>query len=456
MKKHKITRRDFLVSATAGTISTITAYGISGYSSNNSAIQLAVLGGQPVRSDPFLRWPMWDETDEKSILPVLQRGVWSRDKMVQKAEENFAKLMGAKFCLATTNGTNALITSLHALGITGGDEVITTPYTFVATIDAILLVNALPVFVDIDPATWQLDADKLEEKITPNTRAVLPVHITGGVCQMDKINSIAGKHNLHIIEDACEAHLAEWKNKKVGTLGDLGCFSFQTGKMLTCGEGGAIVGNEEKILDLCYSFHNFGRQRGKYAIKDRGGYPVLGTKCRMSEYQAAILINQMNRLESQTEKRCQNADYLTSRIKEIPGIEPRKDYEDTTRTAYYYYGFRYKKENFDGLPREKFISALTAEGIPASSGLGVIDKLPMNKEGVVEDMLNSRLFKRIYSKDRLNEYRLNNNCSESDQLCQETIGFHGRILLGTKKDMNDICDAIQKIYENRKELLVSP
>ena len=192
----------------------------------------------------FPRWPDFREADEQAVLPVLRSGMWSRAKVVDEAERRFAQLMGAEHCLATCNGTNAIFTSVRALGIGAGDEVITTPYTFVASVDPILLANALPVFADIDPDTWQIDPAKIEAKINPNTVAILPVHIIGGVCDMDRINAIARKHNLKVIEDACEAHGGEWKGSKVGTLGDLGCFSFQTGKSLTCGEGGAILGRD--------------------------------------------------------------------------------------------------------------------------------------------------------------------------------------------------------------------
>src|SRR5262249_38117498 len=152
---------------------------------------------------------------------------------------------------------------LHALGVGAGDEVITTPYTFVATIQAILLNHAVPVFADIDPVTWQIDPAKIEQKVTKRTAAILPVHIIGGVCDMDRVNAVARKHGLKVVEDACEAHLAEWKGRRVGTLSDLGCFSLQNGKALTCGEGGAILGHDERVMELCHSFHNLGRPQGK-------------------------------------------------------------------------------------------------------------------------------------------------------------------------------------------------
>ena len=215
------------------------------------------------------------------------------------------------------------------------------------------------------PDTWQIDPAKIEAKITPNTAAILPVHILGGVCDMDRINAIAKKHDLKVIEDACEAHGGEWKGGKVGNLGDLGCFSFQTGKSLTCGEGGAILGHDEELMDRCYSFHNFGRGRGSVKPKRGQHYAMVGTKCRMAEYQAAILISQMERFEAECKRRSENAAYLTEKLTQIPGVVPRQDYPDVTRKAFYYYGLSYRKEQFDGLSRGQFVAALGKEGIPA-------------------------------------------------------------------------------------------
>ncbi|MCI0419396.1 MAG: DegT/DnrJ/EryC1/StrS family aminotransferase, partial [Acidobacteria bacterium] len=285
-----------------------------------------------------------------------------------------------------------------------------------------------------------------------HTAVILPVHITGGICDMDRINAIAKKHKLKVVEDACEAHLGEWKHRKAGTLGDLGCFSFQTGKILTCGEGGAILGTDERLMDRCYAFHNLGRPHGKYMPRDKGGHPILASKCRMAEYQASILMTQMDKVVEETRRRSENAAYLTSKLKQIAGTVPRKDYPGVTQTAFYFYGFRYKKEHFNGLPRDKFLAALTAEGIPASKGLGVIEERPMNKEGLLEDAFGSKAFQKIYSREKLANYRAENECPQSDQLCEETVGFHQRVLLGTREDMDDIYQAILKIYDNRHRL----
>jgi len=415
----------------------------------------AILGGQPVRTAPFPRWPNFRETDERAVLPVLRSGVWSRAKVVAEAERQFARLMGANHCVATSNGTSAIITAVRALEIGAGDEVITTPYTFVASILPILLADALPVFADIDTETWQIDPAKIEAKINKNTVAILPVHIIGGVCDMDRIKTIAKKHNLRVIEDACEAHGGEWKNRKVGTFGDLGCFSFQNGKSLTCGEGGAILGSDSKLMDRCFSFHNLGRPHGSIASAQKQAHPIVGAKCRMAEYQASILLTQMETFEAECRQRTDNAAYLTGKLKQLPGIVPRTDYPDVTRPAFYYYGFRYKKEQFDGLSRAKFIAALNAEGVHASADLGVIEGKPMNKEGCLDDAFRSKAYRRIYSKEKLSNYHADNECPLSDQLVEETVGFHQSILLASRKDLDDITDAITKIYENRHKLIAA-
>ena len=444
-------RRKFLKTAGAGTLFALVAPGISYAFSTGVSNKLALLGGKPVREAMFPMWPVWDKNDEDAVLPVLRSGVWSRAGVASQAEEKFARAMGTKYCLLTTNGTNALITSLRALGIEGGDEVITTPYTFVATIDAICLNNALPVFVDIDPDTWQMDAGKVGAAINQDTRALLPVHILGGMCQMDKMIAFAQKHGLKVVEDACEAHFAEWKGKKAGALGDLGCFSLQNGKQLTCGEGGAIIGNDEKTMDICYSFHNFGRARGKYMPRDKGASPILGTKCRTTEFQASILMSQMDSLEQETVIRSENGAYLTSKLKEIPGIIPRKDYEEQNRASYYFYAFRFKEEVF-GFSREVFIKALQAEGIPANAGLGVIEGGLMHQEGIIESVISSRTYRKLYSKERLDSYRDSLHFPEAEKLVKETVGFKHHNLLGAKSDMDDIYRAILKIYENRDQL----
>ena len=448
MNGKNVTRRQFLAAASVSTVAAVASRGIPAYArAGGKAGKLAILGGKAVRTKSFPGWPVWDKTAEQSVVSILRSGIWCRlgGHTVSEFEEKYAKLMGVKRCVCTVNGTNALLTALHVLDIGVGDEVIVSPYTFIATYNVVIGSCALPVFADTDPETFQINPDKIKERINENTKAILPVHILGLPANMDKINAIAREHNLIVIEDACQAWMAEWKGKKCGTMGDLGCFSFQNSKHLPCGEGGAIIGNDDEIMDRCYSYHNCGRPYG--SVKGTSGYPIIGTNRRMTEYQAAILLSQMERLEEDTETRNKNAHYLTSKIKDIPGIVPHKLYEGVTKAAYHLYPFRYKKEHFNNLPRNRFLAALRAEGIPCSGGYG-----PQYRDGLIEVALNSKNFKRSFSKRRLNRYREELHYPDNDQLCEEAVWLTQNLLLGPSSDMDDIADAILKVYENRNNL----
>jgi len=448
MNKKDLTRRQFIAAASVGSLAAVTLKTIPAYGKlSKKASKLAILGGQSVRTKHWPSWPIWDKSAEESVLSILRSGNWFRlqGTTVSEFEKKYAELIGAKRCVCTVNGTNALMTALHVLDIGVGDEVIVSPYTFIATYNVVINSCALPVFADTDPETFQINPDKIEERINERTRAILPVHILGLPANMDRINAIAKKHNLVVIEDACQAWMAEWRGKKCGTVGDLGCFSFQNSKHLPCGEGGAVVGNDDEIMDRCFSYHNCGRPYG--SVKGTSGYPITGTNFRMTEYQAAILLSQMKRLESDTQTRNENARYLTSRIKDIPGIIPHKLYEGVTRAAYHLYPFRYKKEHFNNVPRSKFLDALRAEGIPCSEGYG-----PQYRDSLIEVTLNSRNFKRSFSKERLDKYRQELHYPDNDQLCEEAVWLSQTLLLTTQKDIDDIADAILKIYENRDAL----
>jgi dTDP-4-amino-4,6-dideoxygalactose transaminase len=397
-----------------------------------------------------MEWPVWDKGAEESMLTVLRSGNWYREwgNLVSEFEIKYAEVIGAKRALATASGTTALETALHVLGVDAGDEVIVSPYTFIATYNVVFNQKALPVFADTDQETFTINPDKIEEKINDRTRAILPVHILGLPADMNGINAIAKKHNLVVIEDACQAWLAEYEGKKCGTLGDLGCFSFQNSKHLPSGEGGAVTGNDDRLMDLCYSYHNCGRPYGNTG-SEYTGYPFRGGNKRMMEMQAVILMSQMKRLQADAEKRLENARYLDSKLKNIPGIIPYKLAKGATRSAYHLYPFRYKKEHFDNLPREKFLEALSAEGIPCSGGYG-----PQYNDGLMEEALNSVGYKRLFTKQRLEAYREElKNLPDNDQLTREAVWFFQNMLLGERKDMDDVVNAIEKIYENRDQLV---
>lgn len=425
-----------------------------------STVTPAILGGQKLRTKDWPVWPMWNPaTDEEYFLKVLRSGIWSRAGVVTEFEKKWAETIGVKRCLAVVNGTNALIASLVQLNIGGGDEVIVTPYTWISSIQAVLIAGALPVFVDVDPETYQMDPEKIEAKITSCTRAILPVHILGLPANMERIMEIAKKHNLIVVEDACQAWLAEINHKKVGTFGNAGCFSFQNSKHLPIGEGGAIVSDDEKLIDRCYSYHNTGFPFGsvkspadlKHVYGSLGsGSVTLGTKLRMTEYQAAIGLAQLARLDGQTTLRNKNAEYLKSQIKEIPGIVPYKLYDNVTRAAFHMFAFRYKKEEFNGLPREKFLRALDAEGIPNLSGYSS----STNKEPYIENAFQSKNFRKMYTKEMLDfeQFKERNHCPENENLCEEAVWFQQNMLLSEKSDLDDITKAIDKIRRNADQI----
>jgi dTDP-4-amino-4,6-dideoxygalactose transaminase len=440
--RDELDRRRFLGAATvAGALAATTT-------TRADSDKPAVLGGKAVRHEPFPGWPRFDQRDEKNVLDVLHSGKWYRGNgdCVNRFEAAYADLTGAKHCVATANGTSALFTSLVALGIEPGDEVIVPPYTFIATINTVLLQYALPIFVDTDPETLQIDPSKIEAAITERTAAIMPVHLGGNVANMDAILVVAQKHKLPVIEDACQAHLAQWRGKKVGTLGSTGCFSFQVTKNLSSGEGGAILTSDGELAEKCYAFQNNNRARAAtgYNFAYRGG---RGANLRMTEFQGNLLLAQMTRLEDQSRTREENAQYLTRQLKEIPGIIPAKMYEGCTRNAYHLYMFRYKSEAFGGLPRAKFLHALDAEGIPCSGGYS-----PLNKEPFLPAALASKGFRRLFPKDVLDGYHDRNRCPANDQLCEEAVWFTQPMFLGTKSDMDQIAAAIRKIHAHAEAL----
>jgi dTDP-4-amino-4,6-dideoxygalactose transaminase len=304
--------------------------------------------------------------------------------------------------------------------------------------------HALPVFVDTDPETFQIDATKLEGAITERTACLMPVHMGGAPADMDAILAIADRHKLPVLEDACQAHLAEWRNRKLSTLGALGCFSFQVSKNLSGGEGGAILTNNDNLAEQCRSFHNNGRDHAS------AGSAILrnGANLRMTEFQAALLLQQFTRLEEQSRRREQNAAYLTQLLKEIPGIAPARTYDGCTRNAYHLYMFRYDSSHFDGLARSKFIKALGAEGIPCSGGYQ-----PLDQEGFLKNTLQSRGFQAIFPPQRISEYFERTRCPANEKLCETAVWLTQNMLIGPKSDMDQIAEAIRKIQKQAAKLV---
>jgi dTDP-4-amino-4,6-dideoxygalactose transaminase len=407
----------------------------------------ALLGGTPVHTGGWPTWPEWRQTWEPSILEVLRSGKWYRGsgEQVPQFEAAYARLIGAKRCLATASGTTALIVGMHVLDVDAGDEVIVSPFTFIASYNAILINRALPVLADTDPTTLTMDPASIESRITERTRAVMPVHIYGMPCDMDPIIVMARKHRLAVIEDACQAWLADYKGRMCGTIGDLGCFSFQNSKHLPCGEGGAITGNSDELLDRASSFHDCGRPFGGF----KGARPnfTRGGNFRMQHVQAAMLLQQFDKLLRDTARRRENADRLSASLKEIPGIRPVR-LPENSRAVWHLYPFRYDADQFQRLPRDRFIRAMRAEGIPCSSGYQ-----EQYFDGLLDEAINSRGYKRLFSAQRLKEYRDSfQELKGNREVCATTVAMPQNLLLAERASVDHIGEAIRKIQAHGAEL----
>ncbi len=439
-------RRQFLGTTAVAGAGVLAAGGVPTIASASTE-KPALLGGTPVHKGGWQPWPVWRQSWEPGVLNVLRSGKWFRgsDKHVEEFEAGYASLLSAKRCLATASGTTALIVSLHVMNVDAGDEVIVSPYTFIATYNSVLTNMALPVFADTDPETLTVNPATIESRITERTRAILPVHIFGMPCDMDPINAIARKHNLVVIEDACQAWLAEYKGRKCGTIGDLGCFSFQESKHLPSGEGGAITSNNADLIDRCNVYHNCGRSAGNF--KGKGSF-TRGNNYRMQQFQAVILMQQFDKLVTETARRRESADYLTAHLKEIPGIQPVR-LPENSRAVWHLYPYRYDAQQFSGLSRDKFMKALSAEGIPCSS---VYDE--QYYDGLLDEAIASRGFKRLFSSERLKAYRDSlHELKGNRQVCETTVAITQNLLLAERGDIDHIIGAIRKIQTHSAELV---
>jgi dTDP-4-amino-4,6-dideoxygalactose transaminase len=317
-----------------------------------------------------------------------------------------------------------------------GDEVIVPAYTFIATASACLMAGAVPIFVDIEPDTYNIDATRMEEAITAQTKAIIPVHIGGCPADLDSILEIARSHGITVIEDACQAHAASWKGVRVGSIADMGCFSFQSSKNINAGEGGIILTRSEALADRVWSIRNCGRVReGRWYQHE-----IVGFNFRMTEWQGAVLLAQLTRMEDLANRREANAGRLSERIAEIEGIEPQKRDARVTEHAYHLFIFRYDPAAFGGLPREAFLTALRAEGIPCSKGYDPLYRAQAIQRGV-NDL-------RRYVTGRETGHELP-DCPVTEKACDvEGVWLAQNLLLGTEDDMDDIVRAVDKIKAN--------
>lgn len=411
--------------------------------------KLAILGGSPIRPKGRIgpSWPYVDEKMVEDMVKTTKSGIWSRiqsaNGKVPTFEKEFAKQIGANYCVGTGSGTQSLSTCVEALGIGPGDEVITSPYTDMGTISSILTSRALPVMVDLDLDSYQLDPAEVEKKVNKNTKAIMPVHIMGLPADMEKIMAIAKKHQLKVIEDSCQAPFSRYQGQAIGTIGDLGCFSFQASKAIACGEGGAVVGTDEALMEQCFTVQNRGASR-------QGKNETIGPKYRMNEFEGSILLSQLPGARDRFHQRNENANYLRSQLNDFPGLVPQKQYPGTESGSYYHFAMSYNKEHFGNADRAQFLKALAAEGV----GMGSYIKNGLHREPWVDHILGLNEYQTMYSPTRLQEYQNDLHLPNCDTITGETlVSFWGSgMLLGSKDEMDQIIAAIMKVYDNRNQL----
>ena len=404
---------------------------------------LALLGGEKAKSKPFPIWPHYDEAEERALKQVLESRIWWRTpgSKTLEFEQAFAKFHGARHGIAVTNGTAALEVAMAGLGIGAGDEVILPDFTFVATASAVLFANALPVLVDVDPGTYCINPDLVEEAITPRTKAVIAVHMGGHPADLDRLKKITDRKKLALIEDSSHAHASEWKGKRIGTFGVAGTFSFQSSKLMTAGEGGIIISNDEKFERQARSVHDCGRMPGEWFYS----HFIYGSNYRLSEWQGAVLQAQLGRLDEQTKVRHRNARLLDRLLGMIPGITPQKLDDRCTRNGQYAYIFHVNKKEFAGIATDRFIAAMNAEGIPNQASYPPLHQLHMFRNGEYR--------KRLCGKQARERHAfLKRRFPATQKAAWETVWIPQPALLGDEEDVEEIAASLSKIQKHAKDL----
>ena len=352
--------------------------------------------------------PIIGEEEIENVVEVLKSGMIAQGPKVMEFEEKFANWIGAKYGIATNSGTSALHVALLACGIGEGDEVITTPFTFIASGNAIVYTGATPVFADIDLDTYTIDPDKIEDLITDKTKAILPVQLYGQAADMDKIREIAEKHDLKIIEDAAQAHGAEYNGEKVGTLGDMACFSFYPTKNMTTSEGGMITTDDEELAKKAQMFRAHG-------ASERYHHDEIGYNFRMTDIAAAIGLAQLKVIDEFNDKRISNANYLNEQLKDVEGIVTPKS-PDNYKHVYHQYTILVEKEN-----RDDWVEFLNNKGI----GTGIHYPIPL---------YNQPIYKKL---------GIEGDCPLAEKAADNVISLPVHPSL-TKEDLDLVVDAVKE------------
>ena len=404
---------------------------------------LALLGGEAeVKEKVTIPWPMYDATEKEALVEVLESRSWNNAAKCREFEETFAAFQDAKYGIACTGGTVALEMICRAAGIGIGDEVITSAYTFIGTCTGILKAGATVVFCDIDPDTNNLDVAEVESLITDRTKAIMPVHFGGLACDLQRLLDIADRHDLAILEDAAHGWGSTYRERGLGSWGLASGFSFQQSKNMTGGDGGIALTDDEAIADAISCAVNVGRSRYGHTDASR----QWGGNHRMTEFVAAVLSCQLKRILEHAEIREQNGALLTRTLSDIEGLEPIHRSEDATRVNWHVYGARYLAEAFAGVPREVFVKAMRAEGVPISTGYDA----PVYKHPVFQADWNAGEYTPFAWTDT-QDYRTL-HLPKVEQYCKERLSISQTTLLASETQMRDVARAFVKVRENADQL----
>jgi len=392
---------------------------------------LAIEGGEPQRTKAFPAWPHYGEEEFSALSRVLKQGTWWRGEATEVAqfEAEFAAFHGSPFALAVTTGTHAAEVALLAHSVGPGDEVIVPALGFVSAVTAVQRLGAVPVFADCDLDTWNLSARSVSNLLRDATRAIIPVHIAGNSADMDALTSTLNARKIAVIQDAAHAHGMRFRDKPVGSLSSTSCFSFQNAKLMTAGEGGAILFRDEELFKRAFLFHNNGR-----VITDRYEHVVIGSNYRMNEFSGALLREQLKRLPKQMATREKNAEALREYLSKIQGVIVQTVSVGTTRHSNYLIPFRLNGELLNGSSREWFLNALKAEGIPAVRSYRPLFETETS---------------RLSAEKNVDLTMLRSRCPNACTIGDSGICLHHKVLLGDLQDVKDVAEAVAKIVARR-------
>jgi dTDP-4-amino-4,6-dideoxygalactose transaminase len=406
--------------------------------------ELAIRGGTPFRPEGYPAWPVWDEREVQAVTDVVRSGNWGGfpepGPNAARFEERFAAYQGAEHGVLMANGTITMEVALKALGIGWGDEVIVPALTFAATAYAPMAAGALPVIVDVTPQTWTIDPDLVLAAITPRTRAIMPVHLGHQMADMDRIVEIARAHSLAVVEDCAHAHGQRWSGKGAGCIGDFGSFSHQSSKILTAGEGGSLLTNDEHLARRAHSIVDCGRPKDPEEKE-----VTFGANYRLGELHAALLVAQLDRFEEQRVAREETATYFEQVAPQVPGVRIMPRDPRITRWSFYNYIFAIDPEAFAGATNETVAAALEAEGIPAE-----VQYPPMSRYDLFQPSL-SRLPVAVEFADRLDPATMSFPVAEAAGL-RESIYLMESTFRAGREGIDAVVEALAKVQRYAGEL----